>query len=411
MINILIILVVLELVAMITVKTLRKRFQWLITPEDELPELDEDGLKKFIEHGFDAELGWIRKPNTSHPEKGKYGDTSYTIGAAGCRAHPGLEKLDMKIACFGDSFTFSRQVNDNETWPYNLSKLTGLGVANYGVGNYGLDQALMRLLREREKISPDVIIMGVVPSTIVRVLCVWKHYNEFGNTFGFKPRYDIKDGKLTLIKNIIDSENKLKNYKDHIKDIRSNDYFYAGKFKNEMLRFPYIYSIIKNPCRNIPLILSVAASVLLAVLGVKIKKLDEYPHMKIMEINKKLRLDLFNNNYALDLMRAIVYEFAATAEKIGAKPVFLFMPQKDDVILVKDGVSYYDSFIKNIKERLITIDLTEYLLKRGDLDALYSDDNVYGGHYSREGNVFVAETINKVLVENGYIKYEQHVKS
>lgn len=37
-----------------------------------------------------------------------------------------------------------REVNDNETIQYFLSNLTNSFVSNYGVGNYGLDQAVLR---------------------------------------------------------------------------------------------------------------------------------------------------------------------------------------------------------------------------------------------------------------------------
>ena len=39
------------------------------------------------------------------------------------------------------------------------------------------------------------------------------------NTFGFKPRFDIKDGKLVLIKNIIDEESKFNEYENYLGDI------------------------------------------------------------------------------------------------------------------------------------------------------------------------------------------------
>ena len=29
----------------------------------------------------------------------------------------------MKVACFGDSWTFGYDVKTNETWPYNLQKI------------------------------------------------------------------------------------------------------------------------------------------------------------------------------------------------------------------------------------------------------------------------------------------------
>jgi hypothetical protein len=386
-----IIVILIEGISFLLIKTLRKKFQWLITPEDEEPVLDKDGLKKFLAHGYDSELGWIRKPSTWHPEKGRFGDTAYHIDSLGSRCNPGHENLPRRIVCYGDSFSFCRQVNDNETWPWYLSGLSNTGVLNFAVGNYGLDQALLRMDREIKKYPSPITIMGVVPSTIVRILCVWKHYNEFGNVFGFKPRFDIIDGKLTLVKNIIDSEDKFYGYNRYLDKIRANDYFYRTKFRKEMIRFPYFMSILKQPARNIPIIASL------------LMNNKDYPMAKIMDINKALRYHLFKNKYALELFYGLIDEYIKLAEKNNSTPVFLFMPQKDDVALVREGKYYYGELISRLRSRLLTIDMTDYLVKADDLGYLYSDDSVYGGHFSRDGNKFVAEKIYAELRKAGLL--------
>ena len=76
---------------------------------------------------------------------------------------------------------------------------------NFSVGNYGVDQSLLRLKREYAKNKTKIVILAVVPETISRIQSMWKHYSEYGNTFGFKPRFVIVDDKLTLLKNPIDS--------------------------------------------------------------------------------------------------------------------------------------------------------------------------------------------------------------
>ena len=98
------------------INEIRKEFPWLITSHDELPQLSEEGLKKFISRGFDSELGWVRKPLTSNNETGKKGTTKWSISENGARTNPSFEHLNSKISCYGDSFTFSRQVNDDQTW-------------------------------------------------------------------------------------------------------------------------------------------------------------------------------------------------------------------------------------------------------------------------------------------------------
>ena len=51
------------------------------------------------------------------------------------------------IDMFGDSFTFSLDVSNNEAWPKKLSVLLDCRVYNYGVSAYGSDQILQRRAR------------------------------------------------------------------------------------------------------------------------------------------------------------------------------------------------------------------------------------------------------------------------
>ena len=396
-------LVILEIISYVLVNKLREDFQWLITPKDEYPELSRDGLKKFFAHGFDPELGWVRKPNTSKEEIGKFGKTKYHIDASGSRKNPGHERDPQKISFYGDSFPFGRQVNDNETCQWYLSELTKANILNFSIGNYGLDQALLRLKREYQKNRTKIVVMAVVPSTIVRIMCMWKHYSEYGNTFAFKPRFILVNGKLKLIKNIINSKEKFFKYKQYLPKIRQYDYFYTTKFKQEMIQFPYFLSILSDPTRNTRLIYLVSSYKWFK----KDKKSSTYPPpmRAIMEINLKLRYKLYKSNkYAVKLLEKIVEEFAEYGKHQKFIPVFLLMPQKDDLLFIRNKKrSYYGEFIKNIQSKIFTIDLTESLVNRKDLDDIYSDDNKYGGHFSAIGNKLIAEIIYQKLKEFGVI--------
>ena len=125
--------------------------------------------------------------------------------------------------------------------------------------------------------------------------------------------------------------------------------------------------------------------------------------MKIMEINLKLRYNLFSKKEVADLFRAIIQDFIGYGKKQGFKPVFIIIPQKDDVLFIKKHKNYYHDFLQSLKKDLLVIDLTDYLEKREDLDDLYSDDNKYGGHPSRKGNEFIAQVIKNVLSDHKYV--------
>lgn len=410
-----IILIFLELMLQFLINGLRERFQWLITAKkDTIPDIDENGLEKFMNHGWDSELGWVRKPNTEHGENGKFGKTSWHINDYGARSNSDHEDLKSLISCYGDSFTFSRQVDDNETWEWFLSKLANTNVINWGIGNHGLDQSVLRLKREYPNHRTKIVIMGVVPDTTSRVFSVWKHFYEYGNVFGFKPRFELKGDRLVLIDNIINTKEKFSRLNEYLNEIRKHDYFYENKFKKEIIRSPYLLSIFNNIKRNFSLITYVSLSVVGDRFGItnkyfdrftgkEINKYDDKAIKTIMKINQKWRLKLYKDSESVKLLVALVKEFKGYAEKEGFTPVFVLLSQKDDVIFIKKNYHFYEHFVKETNSIMLTIDLAEEFVKENDLDNLYSDDTEYGGHYSRFGNEFVANTIFNTLKEKGLI--------
>ena len=379
-------------------------FQWLIVEKDKIPILDKHGLSKFISHGFDPELGWVRKPNTSHDETGKFGKTNWTINQFCARTNPNFDNLESNTSCYGDSFTFSRQVNDDETWVHYLSEFTNSNVINFGVGNYGVDQALLRLKREFPKYPTKIVIMGVVPETICRIVSVWKHYYEYGNTFGFKPRFILKNNSLNLIENLIDGKDKFGKYQNYLEDINRYDFFYKNKFLKEKISFPYCITILKNLRRNFGIINWVQK-----INQRKKNNFDctdiEWNTMKIiMKINLDWRVKLFQDNETCELLKQILVEYANYGKKQNFKPVFIFLPQKDDILFIKKNFNFYHNFVNELKkiENLFCIDITKDMINIKEIDRMFSDNNEYGGHYSKDGNQKVAELIfNELKILNG----------
>ena len=71
------------------------------------------------------------------------------------------------------------------------------------------------------------------------------------------------------------------------------------------------------------------------------------------------------------------------------------MPQKDDLLFIKNNYHFYQKLIYEINEikNLTFIDITQKLILDNNLENYFSDKNEYGGHYSKEGNEKVAELI------------------
>jgi hypothetical protein len=371
----------------------------MITKKDEKPVLSKKGLEKFFEKGFDEELGWVRKPNTNNEEYGKSNFVKWNINEKGARVNPGYEEKESLISCYGDSFTFARQVNDNETWENELSKIMDSNIQNFGVGNYGIDQSFLRLKREYKSNKTKYVILGVVPDSIRRNLNFWKHYFEYGNTFGFKPRFILSENKLELIKNPINEKSKFEQYEKYLDEIKKYDYFYNKKFCKEMISFPYSLTVLKNPLRNFSIIYWILKIDFYKKMKKDVSKIEWNPMKIIMKINLKWRIQLYKNEEAKNIFKKIIEEFIKFSKEEKFQPIFLMFPQKDDVLFIKSNYNFYEKFmneLQNINELKI-INLTEELLQENDLDKLYSDDNEYGGHFSKLGNKRIAEIINKKI--------------
>ena len=386
---------ILETTFIILVTIVNKKFQWLIIKKDETPKLSQDGLEKFFSRGYDPILGWVRKPNTSNSEKSMDKITNWKINSKGSRMNPSYENLPSKISCYGDSFTFGRQVNDDETWAHFLSELSNTNVINFGVGNYGLDQSLLRLKREFQNNKTDIVIMGVVPDTISRIVSVWKHYYEYGNTFGFKPRFFLKNDELCLFENPISNKSKFQNYTLELSKIQQYDYFYKQKFKKELLTFPYSFSILKNPKRHLSIIFWTISNTFLKFIKKNNSRLEWKSMEIIMKINLKWRVFLFNDKKTVTLLKKLLMEYVKFSKENNFIAVFVFLPQKDDILFIKSHYHFYENFLQDLSliDGLYFIDVLKPLLDENDLDTLYSDNNSYGGHYSIDGNRKISNII------------------
>ena len=367
---------------------LRGECAWLVTRQDLAPEIDIKGLNAFLKHGWDKELGWVRKPNTQQEETSKKrATTSYSVNGAGARTNPGFENRQPEILAFGDSYAFCREVNDDETWPHVLSTMLNGNVANYGVGNYGLDQALLRLEREFDNHPARVVLMGVVPETIGRILSVWRHFSEYGNVFAFKPRFVVEDGALKLLPNPVDDPKKFLRISELMDRLVKDDYFFAAKFSRDLLHFPYLWTLGRSWRRNLPL--------LLAAFTDRLGLSTDQAFVRVMKRNIDIASSLYGDPEAASLFKAICRRFIRFVTDHGAEPALIMMPQLMDLEHIRSGDHYYKSMADELAAEMIVVDVAPALLARDDFDALFIHDR-YGGHLSAEGNRVVASLLESI---------------
>jgi len=100
-------------------------------------------------YDLDDILGFAPKKNTSvscrkYLDRRLLYDISYTINKDGLRAAPLCRGIGCKnsILFFGCSFTYGEGVNDDETTPFLVGKVSGSKVYNFGFHGYGPHQML-----------------------------------------------------------------------------------------------------------------------------------------------------------------------------------------------------------------------------------------------------------------------------
>ena len=189
----------------------------------EFPDISDKILYKFLT--WDQELGWcpipgLRKkdrPDTWFSDSSDEALSSYSIDDRGARlGYPFWHtKSKHRIGLFGDSFCMSREVDDNQTIGWFLSEVSNCKGENYGVGGYGLDQALLRFKkilsnRNKSEIFTDIFFI-ITPYTLARAVSVFRHYLEPGNVLAVKPRLaNSPDGSLIVVPSPIKNRNDLK---------------------------------------------------------------------------------------------------------------------------------------------------------------------------------------------------------
>jgi hypothetical protein len=208
---------------------LKRDFQWLISAKDTCPEIDPELIEAHIARGFDAELGWVRKPNTEGSDILVSSYVTFNIDSTGARLNPGFEEQSSTVAAFGDSFTFCRLVGNTETWPHFLSK-------------------------ELPKLDSKIIIMGIVPETLARIQSYWKHFFEYGNILAFKPMFTLENDGLKLNQPAVQDRSQYETVYNKIDKIKKLDRFFEEKFKFDFLNFPFSFRLILTWHRNAPIL-------------------------------------------------------------------------------------------------------------------------------------------------------------
>ena len=383
---IIIAIILIEFIIQYVIKKVKKEFPWFLENHDIYPNFDNKKFKNFIKLSFDKKLGWKRKSNTTGFDKVGKKKIKFSIDKNGYR------KLKYKkkplVVSFGGSYVFGRQVKDEETWQEQISKKNNFNILNYGVGNYGTDQALLYYQSKKFNKQTKLAILGIVPEHISRIQSEWKHFSEFGNIHGFKPKFEFKKNKLQLKENILNKNTTIKDLNKIIKKIQKTDRFFKDRFLKSLFKFPYLLNFIRNFNFNIKVIFTF------------------FKYKKNSQIKKDLFLDyvidknindshkLFLENYSQKLFLEIFKKFKLEAIKNKHKSMVVVFPMMQD-IKKNSNINYINYFNDIASKEIKILDLTNEI-KKLDFKKLYVN-KINGSHFNKYGNKIVSKKIEQFI--------------
>ncbi|WP_226042131.1 hypothetical protein [Natrinema sp. DC36] len=385
---------------------------------EEFPEIDRELLGKFS--SFDPELGWVPQPNREKqkdtgdhlPGEEVRTTVTYSTDEYASRVCPAKERdpdADHTVSTYGDSYCFCREVDDDETFQNYLAQELDTHVANYGGGNYGLDQALMRLKRQYPDDPTDHVFMVVTASSIARILSVWKHYQEFGNILAVKPRYVLENGDLERVESPVDEKEELLDLESKADFLREYDFHYDHWFRPHFATRPYTADFLEKN-EHLRYAGYTAGKELERRLGRSVPGVD----FDLAQTQSALRLEqprvryherLFDTHE--DLFDALIQEFVDYADEQDFEPTFVMVQQLRYATYESEHGPIYGDLMDRLDERydeLTTIDMATHLSPDdGDVESLYVERGE-GGHYSPETNAEIANVLAEVVERRAIVE-------
>ncbi len=341
-------------------------------PKDMIHQVLE-GPKKYID--LDGELGWV--PRTNYQSK------VVTTNDAGMRSLKNTAKLKPKektrVATFGDSFTFGSETNDKGTWQDQLeSQNTKLEVLNFGVPAYGLDQAYMRYLRERNTWQVDIVVLGFFLQMSNRLLTTFSPFGWPQSRYALgKPRFTLgADGNLVLRPNPLPTRDS-----------------YKPLLANPVALLPQIGRYDENYQSHYD---SGPLDALAVVRFGKICWSDITRKPRTYKANGQLN----EASEAFRITTVIAESFQNDVFNQGKEPIILLFPSREDIGHYKKGnadqVSYFPLRKYLTEHGIRFLDVGEKIqahIPENRMKTFFARE----GHYSSRGNALVAEAIANYL--------------
>lgn len=308
---------------------------------------------------FDPDLGWTKQPPADN----------YAIGK------------NVLAQAYGDSFTLS-QMGHGGTWEDYFEVFTGHEILNFGVGGYGLDQAVLAFEKWGAAYPGRIALLGLYHQMYRRAHSHHSFYyfhNGESWRYVFKPMLFRTGGGYELLRPpcrdaacleaaLFDEGHPIR------RTLAAHDHWYRQNAARPAPGFPRTIAF----ARAIPEALAVAAE------GGR-------------------RDYFFVTEDSLDLVMALVGRFVHTAEERHMTPVMLLIYAASDLEIMRRGVRWDDPLRARLDAAgIASIDTSPYIfaaMAGRDLRSLRTQD----GHMNESGDRLIAEALVEGLGRLGQL--------
>ncbi|MDX1501227.1 MAG: SGNH/GDSL hydrolase family protein [Thermoanaerobaculia bacterium] len=318
-------------------------------------------------------LGWTASPGA----QGEYRICRYGLRSEADR-RPELPAGRVRIATFGDSFTFGAEVNGLLTFQEVLMRLRpDLEVLNFGVPGYGPDQAYLRFLAERPLWRPDVVVLGFMTENFNRVVNTFRPFYlpQTGLPFA-KPRFLLAADGLELVPNPLpdlrDYRRLLERPGPVLERLAEHDFYARGWARPRLWgRLPTV-RLVRRALRLWP---GESTSALAAAAAGA-------------------------DHEGVEITRRLFDRFHLEAEAAGSTPVILLFPRQQDIGLYRRGQPVpYSPLIDHLEVRTYSyVDLLGALGDRPESPRELADP-----HFTPRAHAYAAVEILRHLQREGWV--------
>ena len=340
--------------------------------ERQLEGVDDAGVEEYLTGSYDKDLGWDTLPSSDIVST-NVADEQWTAAYDNLGSRRScIESEQILMATYGDSFTHGDEVSDEQTWQCILERRFGKRVLNFGVGAYGVDQALLKMKRHwREGVVAPITILTIYGDDLPRVL---NRYRPFVNRrtrgkLAFKPSYQYLDDAVRFLPNPLTAEMKTK---DQVMElaltVAPTDYWESRQIRVAPA-FPYSLHALKVIYR--------------AIAEMILRPSDE---------------DIWNRPEGREVMLHLLRDFVASARKVDTRPILVLIPRVKNWRHGRTDPAYGRFLTEDLLPEslnMIIIDLSEFAFDEERFNIL-----PYRGHPSPYGNRFIAERIIDALESN-----------